>query len=202
MDTRLGVIVEVIVAFLGSAILGFSMVSATPANASNWSGATGVGGCYVIKADSAEHGFYYSWLTSGTAAAMDWSRTNVVNPTKINTWFDGNNAQTDVIVVDAYYGGSICGTTWYTDTSNRGIVGLAYCESLSGSSCEQFTVYVNLSWSEDQAPDHVQALASHEIGHTIGLEHRYSGNTAMRRGYPKASRYYDAHDWGHLNANY
>lgn len=94
-----------------------------------------------------------------------------------------------------------CGLSWYSAT-NPGTVGLATCVSLSGASCEQHQVHLHEPWTTTVPTDYLQALAAHESGHTLGLAHRSSGSTSMQTGYPKPSRYYDSHDWSHLNAAY
>lgn len=117
----------------------------------------------------------------------------------MNTYNDVHNAYTDVVVFDGNFA-NYCGLNWYAN--GGGIVGLATCVSLSGTSCEQHQVYLHEPWTTTVPTDWLQALASHESGHTLGLAHRDSGSTSMRQQYPKASRYYDGHDVAHLNAAY
>ncbi len=132
---------------------------------------------------------------------MDWARTNVLDPTHINTYSDAHTSTTDVVLYDGYYS-ALCGFTWFSPTSG-GTVGLAACQSLSwGDTCEQFNVYMNKYFTDISPLDSVQALAAHEAGHTLGLMHR-SGNTVMQQGYPKPSRFFDDHDRNeHLNVHY
>lgn len=178
---------------------------AGPVSASNWSGATGGTGCTANnRADSAAHGFYYVSMSPRNAGAMDWARTNVLDPTHINTYSDSNTSTTDVVVSDDYYS-TLCGFTWFNPASSpNGVVGLAACESLSwGDTCESFNVFMNQYFTDISALDYVQALAAHEAGHTLGLLHRTSGNTVMQQGYPKPSRFFDDHDRDlHLNIYY
>ena len=155
-------------------------------------------------ADSAAHGFYYVSMSPRNASAMDWARTNVLNPTHINTYSDSLTSTTDVVVDDGYYT-VLCGLPWFhPDSSPEGVVGLAYCHSLTGwNACEQFRLYMNQYFTDISALDWVQALAVHEAGHTLGLMHRSSGNAVMQQGYPKPSRYFDDHDGDlHLNIHY
>ncbi|WP_309066442.1 hypothetical protein [Microbacterium sp.] len=187
--------------FIGAALAG-ALLGGASAEATNWSGATSYVGCHQLnKADSAAHGYYYSSLNSANTAAMNWARVNVIDPTDVNTYNDAHNAQTDVVVFDGNFA-TYCGLSWYSSTNTSGIVGLATCVSLSGASCEQHQIYLHEPWTSSKPADFLQALASHESGHTLGLAHRSSGSTSMQVGYPKPSRYYDGHDWSHLNAAY
>ncbi|WP_454131073.1 hypothetical protein [Microbacterium lacticum] len=197
--SRSGYVVRLVVVFVGAVLAG-ALLGGGSAEASNWSGATSYTGCHQLnKADSAAHGYYYSSLNSANTAAMNWARVNAIDPTDVNTYNDAHNAQTDVVVFDGNFA-NYCGLSWYPNAS--GIVGLATCVSLSGASCEQHQIYLQEPWTTTVPTDYLQALASHESGHTLGLAHRSSGSTSMRVGYPKASRYYDGHDWDHLNAAY
>lgn len=176
---------------------------ASPVSATNWSGATGDTGCNEPnKADSAAHGFAYVSMSPRNAGAMDWARANVLDPTHINTYSDSHTGTTDVVVYDGYYS-TLCGLQWYAGPGTQGVVGLADCQSLSGTACESFDVFMNQYFTDVSALDYVQALAAHEAGHTLGLLHRTSGNTVMQQGYPKPSRFFDDHDRDlHLNVHY
>lgn len=194
---------RIVTLFALSMLVGAGLAIATPAAATNWSGATGATGCTAVnKADSPAHGFYYLNLTSSNATAMNWARTNVLDPTDINTYYDTYTSITDVVVMDNYWTSADCGFSWWTNPVAGGVVGAAVCKSLSGSSCEQFWLYMNQYWTDASANDWVQAMAAHEAGHTIGLLHRTSGTTVMQSGYPKPSRYFDTHDTNHVNSNY
>ena len=176
---------------------------APPVSATNFSGASGLTGCgNNNKADSAAHGFFYVAMSPRNASAMGWARTNVLDPTKINTYSDANTSTTDVLVNDGYYS-DLCGYTWYNpSTMTGGAVGLATCGSLSGNACEQFRVYMNQHFTDIANLTDLRSLATHEAGHTIGLLHR-TGNTVMQQGYPKPSLTFDpAHDIPHLDSNY
>lgn len=73
-----------------------------------------------------EHGrqcgpcLYYDSLDSDVSAAFDWARTNVVDPTDINTWNDSLSSYTDVVDLDRHYTGSFCGLAWYSSSNPFG----------------------------------------------------------------------------------
>ena len=190
--------------FVGSALVGASLAVAGPATASNWAGGpTGDTGCDMPNvADSANHGYYYSSISSGNTSALNWARTNVVDPTDVNTFNDSLTSTTDVVVYNGNYNGT-CGYSWYTSSNTSGIVGMVECESTTGSDkCESWTMRLQKPFTDVVASDWRQALAVHESGHTLGLLHRTSGATVMRTGYPKPSRYFDTHDANHINGYY
>lgn len=96
-----------------AALVGASLSLASPVTATNFSGATGLTGCYDNnKADSAAHGFFYVSMSPRNASATDWARTYVLDPTDVNTYSDSNTSTTDVLVHDGYYS-TLCGFTWY-----------------------------------------------------------------------------------------
>jgi hypothetical protein len=140
--------------------------------------------------------------TNANASATDWARTYVLDPTDINTYSDSLTSTTDVIVHDGYYS-TLCGFTWFHPTLRpNGVVGLATCDSLSGTACEQFDTYYNQYFTDIANLSDVRGLATHESGHTLGLLHR-TGNTAMQTGYPKPCLCFDPnHEVVHLNSNY
>lgn len=182
-------------------VVGAFLLLASPVNATNFSGATGLTGCYDNnKADSAAHG--YVSMSPRNASATDWARTYVLDPTDVNTYSDSNTSTTDVLVHDGYYS-TLCGFTWFNPASSPGgVVGLAVCGSLSGTACEQFRVYYNQYFTDIANLSDVRGLATHEAGHTLGLLHR-TGNTAMQTGYPKPCLCFDPnHDVLHLNSSY
>ena len=142
-------------------------------------------------------------MSPRNASATDWARTNVLNPTDINTYSDSYSATTDVIVQDGYYS-TLCGFTWFHPTSSpNGAVGLAMCDDLSGSACEQFLAYYNQYFTDISDLSYVRSLAAHESGHTLGLLHHRTGTTVMQQGYPKPCICFDPnHEVVHLNSNY
>ncbi len=173
---------------------------ASSASASNWSGATGGTGCNAVnKTSNGYVTFTYVNLTSVMTSASNYALTNALEPTDITTNVVPGTAYPDVMVADADWS-ALCGFTWYSGSS--GVVGLATCNSLSGSACYQHSVYFHTPFTDNTTTANRRGLASYEFGHTVGLMHRSSGTTSMRQGYPKPSVIYDSHDIAHLNAAY
>jgi hypothetical protein len=144
--------------------------------------------------------FNYSNLTSVMTSASNYARTYALDPTDLTTNVVTGTAIPDVTVSDANFA-SLCGFVWSTSSSG-GVVGLATCNSLSGSACYHHSVYFHTPFTDATSTENRRALASHEFGHTLGLKHRTTGSTSMMQGYPKLSVVYDDHDKSHINAAY
>jgi len=189
--------------FAASAVLAFAAASApSPANASHYAGATGGTGCTggLNKTDNEKVSFY-SGLDSNNTAASNWARSNALDPTDIVTSTHSSLiAATDIRVHDGTYTDQ-CGVTWYP--YGTGVVGMAVCLSLKGSSCEQHQVRLNQNWTNSTTASNRRALAVHEFGHALGLGHRAAHDiSVMVQGYPKPVVTYVSHDLTSINAAY
>lgn len=175
---------------------------ASPAQADNWSGATGVNGCAFNMADNRDHFFYYRNILADTQTAVSWSRKNNLDPTVVNTYNESNglNNSTDVVVHDEDYEGTICGTTWQSDPNTiQGTRGAARCWYLtSAGKCDQYYVEFDLDYMGPRSAEAEAKLACHELGHTLGLTHRTMDTSCMQSGATTANRWFDDHDRGHL----
>ncbi len=149
-------------------------------------------------ADGGTHYFHYVSLNSAVQDAVVWSRTYNYNPTDANTAYDSTlDSATDVVVRNQDYT-TYCGYSWH---SSGGTWGLTTCNSLSGFKCEQHTVRFDLSYFNVVSRSAERGLACHEIGHSLGLEHRDTETGCMER-YGTYPTYLTTHDESHLNANY
>lgn len=177
--------------------------AAPPAGAGNFTGANGRTGCSggspVNMADNRDHYFWYEDVTSAVSSAVNYTRTNVYNPTDVNTHnASGNTATTDVVVRDQDYS-TYCGYSWHP---GGGLWGLTTCDSTnSAGECEKHTVRYDISYFNVAGTTDERGLACHETGHTLGLTHRDTDSRCMKTYGPYPTTLAD-HDINHLNANY
>lgn len=179
------------------------LILGEPGMASNFSGANGRTGCGngspVNMADNATHGFFYSNLKDTTRTAQNATRTNVYNPTDINTITVSTvTSTTDVVVYDNDYT-TYCGYTW---DGSGGLYGLTTCVSLnSANECEKHEVRYDNSDLDPASAANREAMACHETGHTVGLLHRNTDTSCIANPFTGA-RVLSSHDRSHINANY
>ena len=186
------VVITAIVVLLG--------VGVVPARASNFSGASGRVGCEVNAADNKTHSIWYHQLTTTTRQAVSWSRSHNYDPTVIDTVTeDARDRLTDVIAMDADYEGTTCGRTWIPRPTGAGLIGMVICRSLSGRRCNQFHMMFDTDFMGPQPTANENALACHELGHTVGLMHVTSGCLATGGGAWTSLR---EHDRRHLTSYY
>jgi hypothetical protein len=187
--------------------LGSTLLATTPASATNFSGITGLTGCDELnQADNATHNFEYIDLNADNTAATNWVRTNVIDPTVINTSIDSTpDEHTDVNVIDRYYT-DYCGYNWYTSSSG-GTIGATKCDLLSSTNrCDRHSVRYSNYWTDIASNTGRRWLACHENGHGLGLLHRYeNADGCMSPSYVDASTStvaYSLHDKAHLSSAY
>lgn len=140
--------------------------------------------------------------------AVNWVRTNLINPTDLDTFYASSQTeQTDVVMFDEIYT-SFCedalGVEW-TDDGFTGLLGFAACESLTPANrCEQQNVRLHWYWfREHEAPGN-RWFVCHEVGHAIGLIHRQGGDGCISEP-PTGTigeRIYTTHDLEHINGTW
>lgn len=162
------------------------------------SGQTGCNG--VNMAGYVSIGFRYLSLSSVMTTAEDWSRSNNINPTDIET-YSTSSASADVVVRDLDYA-SYCGFDWFT-TGNGGTIGLTTCDSvLPWSSCGQHTIRFSSTYANIATTSQRRALACHENGHAIGLTHASSSTTCMTPNVANPPTTYNPTEIGWINNAY
>lgn len=154
-------------ALIAVPVLGIS----APSQATNFSGATTSGCNAVNMADDFHHTYFYDSLTQRVQGGMEAVRVNLLDPTRMGTVvLSAPSGLTDVIVHDEDYV-KRCGiANWDDPTGN--IWGMAPCVSItSDGRCESHFADFDLSDIPNMTNVEVNAVACHETGHTVGLEH-------------------------------
>jgi hypothetical protein len=175
-------------------------VSAPPASAHAphpglFSGANGNVGCAGVNVTEdyfVEMVYTTSTMPDGPMRdAMLWNRQNNLDPTDLQTQgrgtWNGSVNQYDVIAYNADYEGGQCqnldGTYQYNwcqvafQCAGK-TIGLVFCQGSTGfGTCNQQRIYLDSDFLFLATTQQLRALACHETGHAIGLEH--IGGTCM-----------------------
>jgi hypothetical protein len=193
-------------AVVGAAIaLGFG--SATPAQATNFSYASGASGCGGVNmTDNADVYVWYESLAADTSLALSNTRTTDYNPLDTNTYNeDILTTQTDVVAYDYDYESTICGQTWISSPGGSGILGYSRCMIVvaANNKCDQNRLDFDNDFMGPQSAANEQSLACHEFGHAMGLAHISPTVTDSCMLSPFAGQVHPSgHDDAHINANY
>lgn len=170
------------------------------AHANNLVGANSSSGCGggVHRDDGGTHTFQYDSTTVNTTNMVNWTRTNVYDPTDLVTSFSSGSS-VDVIVRDANYT-TLCGYTWHG--SGGTVYGLYVCEAVMASgNCNRSSTYYDTGYTEYTTEANRRGLACHETGHSLGLAHYGAYTGCMEQTGP----YFwnnSAHDRGHINSTH
>lgn len=172
----------------------------SPASA-NWYGATGQTGCASKnEADDQAHSFAYVSLRSDVLAAASYARSTVYEPTVLTTSVVPESANTDAIIRNQDYT-TYCGYNWH-DPFQGGVVGLATCNSTTGPplSCNSHSARVDLSFFDETSTANERGVMCHEVGHTLGFDHRDVEPSCMEAAVPQPA-VLSVHDKNHLSAD-
>lgn len=185
--TRLLVLVSVVVTLL-----------AFPPTASAYHevGATGNLGCEGLNmADNGDHCIHVGKdVLDGMRAAVDWSRSNNLDPSPHIRTYDApvENTYTDAVIhQDPLNGGSICGNSWSS------LAGYTVCVNVNAARrCEKHLIQYNTdALNYNGGPQEAKReYACHEFGHSLGFHHRYSYGTCMKNDISSTYPWYDSHD--------
>jgi hypothetical protein len=169
---------------VSAVLLGTPALVATTAHASNDLG--------VRVPDGTPTYMFRNALTTRFSNAVEWVRQNQMNPTDLTTLYASSVSSTYLNIVDNDYG-------------NTGWSGLYDCATGPNSGvCQRGDVIFNL-WS-GAAPGgsyddtEARSLACEEIGHAMGLAHRYTEAGCMAQQWSRTA--WTTHDRNHINAWY
>jgi hypothetical protein len=159
--------------------------TAPPASAYNFAQINNV-------ADNSLHTWYPWALESGTLAALRFAMATRLESTDMTTdEFQSQNADTDVVAVDPYYGTDAAHDWW----------GMWTCDTFTTTGrCNKGTMRFNLSWGPITT-----CVSVHETGHSVGLDHRVEDppvDVMYRQCLGRSWNDYDSHDRMHINGFY
>lgn len=207
-EYREGLVVRIVV-LVATVMLGATALVNPAAHATNWYGNTFYSDVCPFNGNMTDNkDVYFSYIDPSTTMrdAANWTRTNLMNGTSLDTFSVAEpTAQTDVVMRDLYY------TDWCEDTlgvqwTTNGITGLhgmAACYSITGGGrCDQQVVRISNFWfdARDLAGD--RWIVCHELGHAIGLVHRDTGQGCMLNTGAVGLQSYTAHDLLHFNGTW
>jgi len=185
------------------ALVGALLIpGAAPAQANNWGGGVSDTGCDsdISRGDGAAYFFYYEGVNDPMREATNHIRNTELDPTDINTSVDNSSdEETDVVVHQDNYGdgNAYCGYNWHPN----GIIGLATCRSQNAAnSCRRHDTWYDSSWTSAHGTAAQRALACHETGHAVGLQHW--GPDCLADPIVTSQNSLDGHAVNHINNNY
>lgn len=182
-------------------VMGLFGVSA--ASASNWAGETNLTGCNLNMTENSAVAILGFGLSSATANAVSWVRTNDLDPTDLTTSTPSSASYADVVVYDSAYD-ELCGLEMYS--AGGGYVAVTMCTTKHtvgpyAGRCNVHEVLVDQGYIDDAGTSSERKLLCHELGHTLSLEHTEATGTCMKTGNTGITMY-NSHDVAHINANY
>lgn len=174
-----------------------------PANASNWAGATNLTGCNLNMTENSGVAIYGFSLSTPTANAVAWVRSNRLDPTDLTTSTPSSASNADIIVYDGYYT-EICGETMYS--AGGDYVGFANCTTKHTAGqyqgrCNVHEVFIDQKFVDDRGTTTERVLLCHELGHTLSLKHTSSTTSCMASLIGSVTSY-STHDIAHINSAY
>lgn len=156
----------------------------------------------VYQADSFFHDFEFQNLSSVGSTMTTWAMDNVIDPTAMEAAMDLTpGGGTDVRVTD-YDFTTLCGHNWYDAGDGEAVVGLYTCENKApDGACNHSFVRFEQEWIDAGTTSERRSLACHELGHSVGLQHRSDSSGCMPSTINGVTNW-SLHDRNHVNAHY
>jgi hypothetical protein len=178
--------------------------TASPAAANPFGSANG---CCPF-ADNGKHWYNYASLETRTRTAVKAALLNLDAQTDMTVAADSTpDPSTDVESFDRYYVDH-WGLDWDGSTTGSNLLAYAKCvktippaDSSQPWRCDQYEVRYDLADIDWMTKTQRQALACHELGHTVGLDHSTQSSSCLRKGAHTTVKY-SAHDVAHINGRY
>lgn len=188
-------------------VLATQLLTAAPsAEANNWYGNTGYVAACPLNGNMTDNKDVYFWnedLVADHSSAVAWTRTNLLNPTSLDTFPAATIGGADVVSRDRYYTDWCVGYfgEWTTD-GVYGTVGITACyATVANGRCDQQVIRISNVWFDHWGTKGDRFAVCHEIGHAIGLVHRNTGQGCIWTGVGISTlNNYTAHDLNHFNA--
>lgn len=151
----------------------------------------------AYSADDSHHTWARVNMTSNGAEAMNWG-IGKIGATQMSTEYLSCGTGVDACGYDGSYESSGAGgesASWWNTH-----LGLARCfQSVSSTRCGEWNVYFDTADIPNLSLARRRSLGCHELGHTVGLEHRNGG---CMQNPISTNLSYSSHSLGHVNGRY
>lgn len=191
-------------ALTGTLATAVATTVATPADANGFGLANG---CCPF-ADNAKHWYNYATLETRTRDAVKYAMLNLDAQSDITVAADTTpDASTDTEHFDRYYVDH-WDLDWDGSSSGYNLYAFAKCvkywpraSDTAPWLCDQYEVRYDLADVDRFTTTQRKALACHEVGHTVGLDHSNESSSCMRTGAHTTVKL-SSHDVAHINGRY
>ncbi|MEU7860491.1 matrixin family metalloprotease [Nonomuraea sp. NPDC049141] len=159
-------------------------------------------------ADNSKHWYTSETLETRTKSAAKAAMLKLDSQTDMTVAYDSTpDPSTDVEAFDRYYV-DYWDLDWDGSSTGYNLFAYSKCvksippaDSTQAWRCDQYEVRYDLKDIDWMSTTQRQALACHEIGHTIGLDHSTESGSCLRTGSHTVTKY-GTHDVAHINGRY
>jgi hypothetical protein len=189
------------------AIILAAAVTTTAASPASANGFGNANGCCPF-ADNGKHWYNYASLETRTRTAVKAALLNLDSQTDMTVAADTTaDPSTDVESFDQYYVDH-WDLDWNGSSTGYNLFAYSKCVKANAPAssgqpwtCDQYEVRYDLADIDWMTATQRQALACHEVGHTVGLDHSTESTSCLKTGAHKIIKY-SAHDVAHINGRY